>query len=171
MITLQSMLAESNSIESSLEASEGEITPELEARLATLDSELPEKVDIYGFIMDRIEMEAAFWKEKASEADALCKRHTKLLAAFRERLKHMMITNEKETLQGNQTKFKISPCKPSLVVTNEETIPTNYFDEKVMLKLNNAKLKADLESGIKIDGADLIGGVSLRKTSKTGLLK
>lgn len=74
-----------------------------------------------------------------------------------------MTSLKKEKVQTNRGTMSIQPNPAALEIVNETLIPAKYLTiVPEHTEINTAKIKEDLKAGIKIAGATLITGKSLR---------
>lgn len=155
------LASQANSIEQMLIEASGELTPEIEAILSIRDTQLPEKVDSYYFIMERMKAGEAFYKEKADMFSKAAKSFKNAQETLKERLKLAMVELTTDELRGNAFRFKLSAGKPSVLVTDEDAIPREYFEEVTEFVLKKDRLSEDLKIG-EVPGAVLDQTMTLR---------
>jgi len=153
---LEVMLIESN----------GELTPAIEEMLSVKETNLPEKVDGYANILDRLNQLEAYYKRQASVYTQAANTLANAQHGLKERLKIAMQTMEVSELEGFTTRFKLSTTAGSLVIEDPEMIPLKYKSEVVETVIDKAALKADLEKS-EVPGAKIEPGYSLRKFVNT----
>lgn len=168
--TLEDIYAEWKAILKEIDQLSGEVTPELEARMNMVETNLPEKIDGYAYVMDRLEMEEAFWKKREDEAAYIKDRFKQRREFIKSYLKMKMVENGKTELLGNVSRFYLKKCAKSLDIYDENALPATYSEEVLTLKVNSKQIKEDLENGIEVPGARLIGGAAFTKGAATKLL-
>jgi len=164
MTTLGAMLSEWREIEEEIDLADGEVTEGLEQRLTALDLSLPEKVDAYGFVIDKFAAEAEFFKNKAKEFSDKARSYESTGARIKQRLKELIIISGKTTLEGNHTKFRISECSPTMDIYDRSILPEQFTYVVTSVEINKTLLKDTLKTRTDIPGARLIGGTALRQT-------
>lgn len=150
-----------NSLETLLLESSGEITAEIESYLAVKDTQLPDKVDSYYFIMEKMENNEAYYKAQAEKFAAAAKTFKNARETLKERLKLAMREMSVDEISGHSFRFKLSNTKPKLIVEDEKLIPKEYFVQTISTTLEKDRLLEDLKIG-QIPGAKLEPSYSLR---------
>lgn len=168
--TLMVLVNEAMNLEKMMIESGGEITPEIEAALAVKEVSLPEKVDGYSYILDRMsDMEehfkarAEFFKEAAKHCKAA---HERLTYNIKYAMQEMG-TNE---LQGHDVRFKLAPTQGTLAIQDEEMVPVEFKKEIITTEIDKKALKEALVKG-EVPGATLTPGFSLRTYANTATKK
>ena len=122
---------------------------------------LPQKVDGYKAVMDKLDQEAKYFKAQADKfltaASSLKRLHTDL----KERIKIAMKELGVDELQGDDFRFKLSNTKPKLKI-NMEVLPAEYTIQTIDYIADKEKIEMELNEGVIIDGAELEHGHSLR---------
>ena len=160
--SLVAIVREVATLETLLIESGGELTPEIEAMLTVKEVNLPEKVDGYEAIMDRLDSLEGMYKERAKMFSTAAKSLGMAQDALKERLKFAMKELGVTELMGNDIRFKLSASKPRLVIEDEKLVPKEYKQETVMIEVKKDLLTEDLKIG-SVPGARLEESVSLRK--------
>jgi len=158
------MMSEWHQVALAIEEAGGDLSPELEKRMVALEIDVPEKIDAWGFVMERMAKEADFFRIKAAEFTKMAKKFEDHCDYMSLRLKALMAENEIAELLGNETKFRLTPIEKRVEIFDETVLPIKYFDEKVVFTANKARIREDLSAGKEIDGARLEGGAKLQKT-------
>lgn len=169
--TLALMLSEWRQVLSEIDASQGELSPGIEARMMALDISVPEKVDAWGFVIDRMVAEEAFWRERAQEAEDMARKYASHREYMKKHLKRVMSENEMRELKGTQTRFVLSRTKPALAIYDKSIVPATFTKEVISIELDKEAISIALESGIEVPGCQLLGGASLRKYTNSKLLE
>jgi len=162
--TLNSLMAAQHELLEALVASDGELSAEMESKLAQLEVSVPAKLDSYYLIMERLDSEAAYFKSRAEEFAMAAKQMGSAKERLKDNLKFHMQSNALKELAGVDYKFTLSNSKPSVLIHNEELIPKEYCKEVVMVKIDKDKIREDLSLGVPVAGASLVEGVSLRSS-------
>ncbi len=152
MPTLKTLLDQKQEIENQLVLAYGEISEEQEKALTEVNLSLPEKVDKYIGLIDRLEHDAEYFKNKAEKYSTAAKQITRLKEKLLSNVRENMITNGLTELRGNDELFKLAKNKGSLVIESETAIPRMYYHQEVIQKLDRAKLKTDVQSGTILPG-------------------
>ena len=167
--TLPALIQQAADLESRLAESGGELTPEVEAALSKVEL-IPEKVDAYAFILDRLKSATAYWQEEYRNSRAIAEACEKARDRLKLALKMAMKGAGLTDLNGVNKRFKLSDSGGSLVI-DEGALPATYLMEVVTLKPDKERIRAALEAGEKIPGAQIVPGTRLaayaNKANKT----
>ena len=133
-----------------IQSLDGEIPPNLELELTQLLIESKDKVSGYCLILDRYEFEINFTKEQIKKAkeyiDRLEYQKSKL-----EKIALDVVNSRGSKLEGNSGRWINKRKSTKLNVFDPDLVPPVY--SKIEVKLDNAKIKEDLQRGIDIPGA------------------
>lgn len=162
--TLHSLLALSNEVGLKLLESGGEITPDIESHLQITEQQLPQKVDSYSFVLDRLDADAAFFQMLAEEYKEKAKHLKDAHQRLKDRLKDLMLHHGVMELKGERHKFKLSPSRSAIEIENEALVPREFKIQVVTEKVNKEALREKLEKGESVPGVELRPTFSLRKT-------
>lgn len=158
--TLTDIVFQVAEITNDIVESRGELTPEMEARLADIDLSLARKVDAYAGVIERLDMEVDYWDKKAREMKSIADSHKRLKEGLRTRIKDAMRTMGKNEILGQDVKFRLVRSQPRLVIRDEKNIPAEF--QVVSWDVDKEKLKKALVSEMKVPGAELEESYSLR---------
>lgn len=167
MSTLQELILLSAEIESKLVANEGEVDEALSELLVRAE-ELPSKIDSIAYVLESLENRETQLKAK-EQAFKDAARRTRLASdRMKSYLKYVMAESGMTSILGNSVEFKLSKTTPRLVIEDEQLLLTNdeYVITTIDKKLDNAKIKAELQNGKEIKGARLEDSYALRKGVK-----
>jgi len=161
------LVQSSNSLVQALLETGGELTPEIEAALAHIDTKLPEKVDSYQSIMDRLEIESEYWALKADQFKKMATACKNARERLKDNIKYAMNELGQTELVGNDFKFKLSNSKPKLVV-DDVSLDRAYFMQVTETVVDKKRIEEDLRLGIPVKGAKLEEVKSLRSSLNKG---
>jgi len=149
-----------------LEESQGEITPEIEALMNITSAELVAKLDSYQFILERLDLEQQFAKDKAAQWSKVAKTFDSAKSRLKENIKEAMKQMQTTELVGEESRFVLTPVKPALNITEEDL--TDSYKMIVQTTVpDKEKIRADLEMGVAVPGARLEQGFALRSYAAT----
>lgn len=171
MSTLKLLLAEWREILAAVDESQGEISPEIESRMAIIEQNIPEKIDAYCYVMDKLEAESKFWKEKSEEAESISRKFASQGEYMKKRIKGYMAEHNLKELVGNESKFTLSKAVSSVTIYDSTHIPDQFIREVVTYVPDKKHLKEALEEGLEIAGCRLDGGAALRRMPNKKLLE
>lgn len=163
--TLKSLLDQQQILNEKLLEAYGEIDDEMSDALATVELKLPEKVDRYCGLLDRLDTDAERFKEKADKYLIAAKQITRLKEKLLSNVRNQMVANKLTELVGIDEKFRLSGKTGKLVVEEGAAVPRSYFHSEVIQKLDSAKLKSDVQAGT------IIPGVSIQPTLSRSINK
>lgn len=161
--SLVALAKESAEIERIIIESDGELTPELEAALSVNNINLPDKVEGYHNILQRVEMMAEHYKRQAEFFLKLKKSCENFENTLRENLKAAMQILGTDEINGNSVTYKLVNSNPKLLIENESQLPFEYKKDVVETVIDNKKIKEHLVAGLPVDGARLEQTVALKK--------
>lgn len=159
--SLRTLLVLSNQLVNELIENDGALTPELEEQLSKIELSIPAKIDAYSHLMDRLDTEADYWKEKADFYNAIVRACKNTKERIKENLKSAMIDADQKEVAGNNMKFQLRNSNPSLVL-DESKIDQSYKMQVVEWVIDKKRIMEDLKNGIKVSGASLETSFSLR---------
>lgn len=157
---LVEIVTQSNDLTRYLLERGGELTPELEAMLDSVNIALAEKIDAYHHVMERMELEQGYWKAKADAMNRIAQAHAKVREKLKESIKRAMYELGKDEVLGNDVRFRLSTTKPALELTSE--LDPAYLMTVTEQVPDKDRIRKDLEAGKAIKGAALVTGFSLR---------
>lgn len=146
---------EAQSLMLALIESKGEITPEIEARLTANESAVARKVDAYVYIEEQFDAQIALLKRKEEGFRSIRKGLENAIDRMRGNIKVAMTLLEKDTLAGDEYRYKLSKRKPKVVITDEKLIPMDYKIIVQTTGIDKEKLEAALTDGFAVPGAHL----------------
>jgi len=152
--TLNSLMAAQHELLEALVASDGELSAEMESKLAQLEVSVPAKLDSYYLIMERLDSEAAYFKSRAEEFAMAAKQMGSAKERLKDNLKFHMQSNALKELVGVDYKFTLSNSKPKVII-NESLVPKEYTREVVEIKIDKDRIAEDLKIGVPIPGCHL----------------
>ena len=133
-----------------IEENEGEISEEIEAKLAQLEEQKEEKIQQFIWLFHQKKTELEGIKQRKSALDAMQKTKQKQIE-FVERVLEQLTQNSNWT-NGVE---KISYRKSKSVVVDEDVLPIEYFVVKETKSPDKKLLKERIESGEVIEGAKI----------------
>lgn len=161
MATLTELISESNAVLNQIIDAGGELTEEIEKALATTTTELQTKVDSYVFIMEKLDSEAEFYKQKAEQYLKISKACKNLKERINQRTKEIMETNKIYELKGFDYHFKLTPTQSALLI-DESKLTGEYKILVTSYEPDKERIKKALLLDEKIEGATLEKRYSLR---------
>lgn len=165
--SLVRLAEESAKIEIALAESGGELTPEIEAMLAEIDVKLPEKVENYAMLMDRMDDLAEFYESRMEMLAKMKSAAIKVVERCEQNLKLAMEKTGETEIKGVDVRFKLSPTAGKVVIENEELIDPAYTVIEQVRKIEKKRIGEDLKAGVPVKGARLEVGTSLRRYANT----
>lgn len=158
---LLDIVAETNLLMQSIIENGGELSEETANMLDVSKHNLEIKVDSYAYVLDQLKLQGPYWKQKASEMNAVAKGCERAAKSLQDRLKYAMKTLEVEEVAGQEYKFKLAKTAGKLVISDEAIIPDEFL--VVSYIPNKEKIKEAIKSGIEVPGAYIESEPSLRK--------
>jgi len=158
---LSVMMAERLRIMTIVNENEGEIPAELEQQFVTCETDIPEKVEQWAFVMKGFENEAEFLDAEAKKLTERARKYKQHYEYMKLRLKMIMTESNMKVLNGTMTKFSIRPTRPALKIIDQDSIPNEYIDEKMEFVPNKERILEAIKAGTEIPGVRLEGGAAL----------
>lgn len=166
--SLKELLVQNLNLENEILEMAGELTPENEVLLSELEIKIPQKISRYMGLIDRLELEAQHFENKAKKFGRAADQLTSLKERLLSNVKHLMIQNELSEIKGEDESFKLSKSKNSVSITDLSKIPRAFVTTTITDKPDKEKLRSHLERGEIIPGCTLENSYSLRrKVNKT----
>ena len=140
---------------------EGELTPEIEKKLAITEQELQTKSTCYAYIIKGIESDNNAIELEVKRLKALKDRNNRTIERLENNVQTAMnlfgITEIKSaTLKINFRKSE------SVEISQEVLIPNEYMTEKIVRTPNKALIKDAIKNGLNVQGASLVQNQSLQ---------
>jgi DNA gyrase/topoisomerase IV subunit A len=134
---------------------EGELTPELEQALSLTQEEFQDKAISYGFIMKQFDNDASIIEAEINRLRALLNKADQRKELFKQRLSEAMqqFGVEKITTPLLKLSFRKSEA---VEITDGESIPAEYYDEKIVTTLSKTRIKEAIKAGEIVTGAELV---------------
>lgn len=155
---------------------EGEITEELEPLLAEVSAALLQKVDAYKFLLDRLEAEENFFKQRADFFSRTTKKVKAVRENLKDRLKFALRELPSHELKGEEHRFLLAPGKAKVVLAEgkkaESLLGTEherFVRKKEIYEFDKTAIAEALESGEELPFASLAEGWTLRDYANTGV--
>jgi len=148
----------------------GVLTPELEAKLNVIELSLPEKVDAYAFVMQKLEFEAEYWKKQAETYNKIKTACQNARDRIKDNLKLAMKENGINELKGIDHKFKLTNGTFSLVI-DESEIDDIYKKRVEEIVVDKKRIEEDLKAGVPVKGARLDPVYTLRPYVNKAVIK
>ncbi len=152
-------------LETRLQESGGELTPQLEEWIAMMEVRLPAAVDNAKLFLDRLETVEKEWRERAAEVTRVARALSNAREKVKDRVKATMEANGPKELLGNQYRLTLSDAKPALEI-DETLIPMEYKKAEVEWVVDKEKIRSVLDAGERVAGASLRAVKTLRSYFK-----
>lgn len=140
-------------IERELILNGGQITPELEKEMDDLSNQLAVKIDGYDYKMAMLEAKAIVFKMKSDELLKISQGLNKCVDTMRSRIKFAMLNMNVKEIKGERIRFVLSSAKAKLIIDKNAQLPDKY--KLISYSEDKDKIRADLESGVQIEGCRL----------------
>lgn len=144
----------------------GELPDSLSEALGSLELSVPEKVDAYAVVLERLKAEETYLRQKASEFEAVARGCKNAQERLKDSLKQAALILKTDEIKGIDSRFKISESEPKLKV-NSNDLEEGYFTEEQTIVTSKipieSKIKFALEQGLEVKGASYQKTVTLRQ--------
>jgi hypothetical protein len=157
--TTNDLLAEREELSREIMAADGELSPEIEARLFANTQSLAEKADAIHWVVERLEAEEAFLKAQAKRLTDAARSRARQSDLIRQRIKALMLEHDAETLSGETTEFYLTRAKAKLV---GEGLPEGFTKQTVTIEPDLEAIRDALEDGRQVAGYALEPNHALR---------
>lgn len=149
-------------IEEMLIENGGELTPEIQELLSINEVLLPEKVDKYNAIIERMDNLGDYYEKKVLFYERIYKSAINLKNSLKDNMKSAMLSLGVEEMKGEDVKFKLSKTNPRLIITDEKKIADEFLTMETKPVVNKDALKDHLKQYGDSAGAHLEDSYSLR---------
>jgi hypothetical protein len=138
-----------------IEENEGELTPELETALALTQDELQDKAISYGFVIKHFDNDIDIIEAEMKRLYSLKEKAERRKELFKQRLSEALqqFGVEKITTPLLKLSFRKSEA---VEITDGESIPAEYYDEKIVTTLSKTRIKEAIKEGQIVKGAELV---------------
>lgn len=160
--SLEQLVLSANALTDRIVETGGELTPDLEQALELSERDLAEKVDACAVVLERLDHEAAYWKDKAASYAKIGKACEAARERLRERIKGSLIMLGQQELVGQDVRFRLSPAKARLLI-DETNLSSEWKIQVTTTEPDKERIRAMLDDGLEIPGARLEPGWSLRQ--------
>lgn len=125
--------------------------PEDLITIEELSLQAADKIDAYGFVMERLETLAASYKERADKMNQIVRRLEGHQDHLRLQLRDAMEVLGVDEIQGNERRFKLQKSKPAVVLVEPGLVPDKFWKTEIVKSLDkDAVLKAGQVPGCEI---------------------
>jgi hypothetical protein len=165
--TLMRITADLKAVLDLIDQEQGELTPVLENWLTDISNNLTHKVDAYKGRLDQIKLLAEECRKRAQDAQRAAQRLEHVQTALEDRIKEAMLNLGTMELKGSEWRYKLTPSVGRLEL-NEALVPKEFKVTTIVESADKAKIRAAIESGEVVPGAEIKPGFQLRKSLNTG---
>ncbi len=134
-----------------IETAEGEVTPEIEARLAALDEALLQNVDRYGWVIDRLTREAESSRDRAAVHAAHASVLEKQVERLKDRMCQALIAQGKSTVGGADWTVSIRHAERCVIDCAPSALPNEF--QRIEIIADKGRIKQSIKNGIPVAGA------------------
>lgn len=170
--TLATLIDEQIALDQLMLEASGEITDGTEkivdGWIQEIKSGIAHKVDGYEIKQQMLKKQAEMFSHRAEMFSKAAKACSNLSSNLKERLKWAMVELNQSDLGGNLYRYKLSQGKPSVQVYDESKIPAEFLVTVVTQKVDKDAIKAAIESGREVAGANLERGYTIRTYPNKG---
>lgn len=138
-----------------LAESGGEVTPEVESHLISLEQDIIKKADSIVYIKERLEHDAEYWRSKSRSYSKIAITLENAADRLKNRLKYAMQSRGISDLIDGTSRFKLVDMAPKLIVEDESLIPNLYMKQTVVIEPDFDMIKAALKQGASVPGCKL----------------
>jgi hypothetical protein len=153
--SLSTIALDSLALDQLLFESNGEITPELEAWMQEISTNLATKVDALAFVLQNLDNRQKQLKEKAEQYKEMQKRFEAAEKRLREYIQQNITLLGSDSVEGSDYKFSLRET-PGRLEVNEEELLACYKMPVTTVVPDKERIKYDLLEGRLVPGAKLI---------------
>lgn len=125
--------------------------PEALVSIEELSLQATDKIDAYGFVLERLETLAASYKERADKMLQIAKNMESTRQNLKIQLQDAMEVLGVDEIQGNERRFKLQKSKPAVVLVEPELVPDKFWKTEIVKSLDkDAVLKAGQVPGCEV---------------------
>jgi predicted KAP-like P-loop ATPase len=158
--TFEMILAEKQTLIEQITNDAGELTPDIEAQLNSIELLEKDKMNAIVSVIDRLDSETERLKRIADFYYTLAKSAETLQERIKERVKCSMSKRDLNSLETECVRFTLGKTT-SVSIENEHEVPDAYKIRKVTESFDTKKIAADIKSLIDVPGAKLQTGTKL----------
>lgn len=159
MRALYHITSELNAINEELISAGGELTPELESKLAITQEELSVKATNYGLVMLNNEADINAIDAEIKRLQALKAPLESTNKKLKEAISNAMLTYGLEKVESSTLKLSFRKSE-AVEVFDESKLNQKYFNYKP--SVDKTAIKADLKAGVEVDGARIVTNQNLQ---------
>lgn len=159
MRALYHITSELNAINEELISAGGELTPELESKLAITQEELSVKATNYGLVMLNNEADINAIDAEIKRLQALKAPLESTNKKLKEAISNAMLTYGLEKVESATLKLSFRKSE-AVEVFDESKLNQKYFNYKPTV--DKTAIKADLKAGVEVDGARIVTNQNLQ---------
>lgn len=158
-ISLQSIAIQIMVLSELITEAQGEVTAEVETAMNYLSQQLENTTDLHAFLIERLEVEAEFQRNKARVHTAKARRTEAALERVKSRVKAIMLDLKSKRLTGRRSGFLLKKSKDKVVI-DETKFPSvaarpDLYKEKKEYVVDKQAVLDCLVKGETIRGACL----------------
>lgn len=140
---------------------EGEVTPEIEKKLAIAEQELQTKSTCYAYIIKGIESDNNAIELEMKRLKSLKDRNNKTIERLENNVQTAMNLFGISEIKSATLKINFRKSE-SVEISQEVLIPNEYMTEKVVRTPNKVAIKDAIKNGINVQGASLVTNSNLQ---------
>ena len=168
-MNLVEILLQKSELEKILEDSTGELTPELEAQIMSIDVLEKDKSDALAAVFDRITVNKELLENRIDALSKAVQTLKNVEDRLKGHIKNSLITSGQKKIEGVENYFQISKLKDKIIVENEEIVPTYYKKVKTIISVDKDTVRESLNAGQAVEGVRTEENYMLRKYIKKGI--
>lgn len=124
----------------------GELTPDREAYLESLQEAIIRKTDGYGIVIARLESESEFWAARVAECNTAKKAADNAAERLKARMKLVLGNTDGHALQGSVYRFYLAKAAPKLVI-DDALLPAKFKVTEIVQKPDRQAITAAVKAG------------------------
>lgn len=149
--TIYNIESEYMQLMSELENNEGEITPDIEARLQINKEDLEKKAVSYGYVIKQFDADMAQVQSEIERLTKIAQQKQTAQERLKTRISEAMKQFKVEKIQLNNLTLSFRKSE-SVVIDVDAKIPAKYLTKKVNTTIDKKGLKNAIKAGLKFKG-------------------
>lgn len=151
--TLHTLLTEFNRLEEGLVQSGGEVTPDIENQLVELADGIQTKADSVAYLLKRSPIVAEYYRAQAKIYTTIARALEGVAESVETTVKMAMEGHGLDEVIGTEFVLKLQRHRASVDITDPALLPEDHC--RIVREPNKASIKAAIERGEKVPGAQL----------------
>ena len=151
--TFDELLLDFNRLVSYIDEHDGEITPEVEQAMDTIQADLHNKLDKYLFVIQKLGHDASYYKDLSDQFYKRYDARQRTINYLKYKITTYLKTQNLKSLEGSMFRASVRPSPPRVIVFNDDIVPDEFVTISEIRRADKNKIKdylrANPDSNIK----------------------